>query len=78
MKGWYRSAFDRAPPPTQVTLERIIAELVYLYHPVPPPGENIPVFVETFQVEYSVPKEDMIEWKMRLLRNNCYGEPSGM
>ena len=65
MKGWYKAAFDRAPPPDQVTLKRITAERVDLYCQVPPPGENIPVSVQTFQVEDSVPIEDNIEWAVR-------------
>ena len=59
-KGWYRSAVDCAPPPARVTLEWITAERMDLYHHVPPPGENIPVSVEPFQVEYSVPTKDEI------------------
>ena len=31
LKGWYRAAIDRAPPPAWVTLERIMAERVDLY-----------------------------------------------
>ena len=45
MKGWYRSASDRVPPTSRVTLERIRVEQVELYRYVPPLGENIPVYV---------------------------------
>ena len=45
MKGWYRAAFDRAPPPAQATLEWIMEERVDLYCQIPPLGENIPVSV---------------------------------
>ena len=38
MKGWYRNAVDRTPPPAQVTLERITVEQVDLYHRILPPG----------------------------------------
>ena len=38
MKGWYRAAFNRAPPPARATLERITAERVELYSHVTPPG----------------------------------------
>ena len=31
IKGWYREAFNRAPPPAQVTFEWITAERVELY-----------------------------------------------
>ena len=60
MKGRYKSAVDPAPPPSQVTLEQITVERVDLYRHVPPSGENIPVFVEPFQVEDLVPTEDDI------------------
>ena len=64
MKGWYRVAVDRAPPPARVTLERITAERVDLYSYVPPPGENIPVSVYTFLVDNLVPTKDKIEWEV--------------
>ena len=31
IKGWYWAAVDRAPPPTQEPLERIMVERVELY-----------------------------------------------
>ena len=55
MKGWYQAAFDFAPPPARVTLERITAEQVDLYRHIPPPGENIPVSVDPLPVEELVP-----------------------
>ena len=39
IKGWYKAAVDRAPPPARVTLKQIPAERVALYSRVPPPGE---------------------------------------
>ena len=60
MKGWYNAAVDHAPPPTRVNLERITVERVDLYRHVPPSRENIPVFVEPFQVEDLIPTEDDI------------------
>ena len=38
MKGWYRAAVNRAPPPARATLEQIMAEGVELYSHVPPLG----------------------------------------
>ena len=55
IKGWYKSAVDHALPPTRVTLERITAERVELYSYVPPPGMNIPISVQPFPVDDSVP-----------------------
>ena len=78
MKGWYRAEVDRALPTARVTLDRITAERVDLYSYVPPLGENIPLSVETFPLDESVPTEDKIEWVVKLLRNQCSGETSGM
>ena len=78
MKGWYRVAVDRAPPPARITLERITAERVDLYSYVPPPGENTPVSIEPFPVYDSLPTEDNIEWVVKRLQNNRSGGPSGM
>ena len=60
IKGWYKSAVNRSPPPTRVTLERITEERVELYSYVPPPGTNIPISVQPFLVDDSVPTEDEI------------------
>ena len=54
MKGWYRAAATRGPPPARATLERITAEQTELYRRVPPPGENIPVNVEPTNIDDSV------------------------
>ena len=78
MKGWYQAAVERTPPSAQVALEQITAELVDLYHHVPPPGEDIPVSVETFPVEDYVPIEDDIEWVVKRLQNHRSGAPLGM
>lgn len=51
MKGWYNYAADRALPPARVSLERITAEHDALYHQVPPPEDNISIYVYTLQVE---------------------------
>ena len=51
----YQAAVDRAPPPTQVTLERITAERVNLYSYLPPLGAIIPISVDPFTVDESVP-----------------------
>ena len=55
IKGWYKDAVDCALPPAWVTLERITAERVELYSYVPPPGMNIPISVQPFPVDDSVP-----------------------
>ena len=49
-----------------------------LYRYVPPPGVNIPIFVEPFPVDDLVPTEDKIKWEVKHLRNHCSGGPSGI
>ena len=55
-----------------------MAEWVDLYSYVPPPGVNIPIFVETFPVDDSVPMEDEIEGAVKRLQNHRSGGASGM
>ena len=55
-----------------------MAERVELYSYVPPPGANIPISVEPFPVDDSVPTEDKIEWAVKQLQNQHSGGPSGM
>ena len=65
IQGWCKAAVGRAPPPTQVTLKKIMAERVALYSYVPPPGENIPVVIQPFQVDDSVIEKEEIEWAVK-------------
>ena len=60
MKSWYKAAANRVLPPAQVNLEQIMVERIALYHRVTPPGDNITIYVEPFQVEDSVPAEEKI------------------
>ena len=76
MKGWYKAAAKRCPPPARATLERITAEQTELYRRVPPPGENIPVTVDPTHIDDSVPTEDEVEAAVKKLRWNRSGGPS--
>ena len=76
MKGWYRAATNRGPPPARDTLERITAERVELYSQVPYPGDNIPVTVKPAEIDNSVPTEDYIAEAVTKLRRNRSGGPS--
>ena len=78
INGWYKAAVDLSLPPARVTLERITAERTELYSYVPPPGTNIPMSVDLFPVDYSVPTEDDIEWAVKRLRNHRSRVLSGM
>ena len=77
LKGWYKTAVNRAPPPAQATLERITAKRVDLYIYVPPPGENIPVTITPADVDDSVTKEDEIVEAVKKLRRNRSGGAVG-
>ena len=50
MKVWYKAVVEPVHLLTQVTLKRIRTERVNLYRHVQPLGENIPIYVEPFQV----------------------------
>ena len=78
LKGWYKAAVERAPPPARATLERITAERVDLYSYVPSPGKNITISVQPVPVDDSVPTEDNIEEAAKHLWRNRSGGPSGM
>ena len=73
LKVWYPAAVEHAQPFARVNLEHITAERVNLYILVPPPEANIPVSVEPFSVDDSVPLEDEIEWAVKQLRNHLSG-----
>ena len=78
LKGWYKAAFNRAPPPARATLERITVEQVDLYSYISSPGENIPVTVAPAEVDDSVPTEDEIDNAVKKLRMNRSRGASGM
>ena len=50
IQGRYKAAVYRTLSPARVTLKRITAERVALYIRVLPPGDSIPVEIETFYV----------------------------
>ena len=73
LQGWYKEAVDRAPPPARATLKQITAEWVTLYSRVPPPGDSIPINIETFEVDEGVPEEGEVEWAVKRMRKNRAG-----
>ena len=40
LKGWYKAAVNRSPPPSRATLEQIMAERVDLYSYIPTWGKT--------------------------------------
>ena len=75
IRGWYRAAVDHAPPPAQVTLERITKDCVELYSYIPPSGDNISTAVTPDHVDESIPMEKEIKWTVRRLWGNRSGPP---
>ena len=73
MKGWYRAAANRGPPPARDTLERIMAERVELYSQLTSPGDNILVTVKPAEINDLVPTEDEITEAVTKLRRNRSG-----
>ena len=55
-----------------------MAEQVDLYQRVPNLGETIPVLVDPFAVENSIPEEVDIEWDVKRIRSNRSGGPLGI
>ena len=78
IKGWYKAAVNCTKLPAWVTLERVTVDRLELYSYVPPPGTNIPISVQPFPLDNSVPMEDNIEWEVTQLRNHRSGGASGM
>ena len=68
----------RASTPARLNIERIMAERVALHHHIPPPDENIPIFVDPFLLDDLVPMEDDIKWAVWRLRDNRSRGPSRM
>ena len=55
-----------------------MAEQLELYSHVPPPGANIPIYVEPLLVDNLVPTEDEIKKAVKLLCNHRSRVPLGM
>ena len=69
---------DSPPPPARFAIASITAERVDIYQRVPPLGRSIPVSLDPFPVNESVPKEEVVARSVRNLRLNRSGGPSVM
>ena len=78
MKGWFREAGDRPPKPCHETTVTQTTEKVKLYRKVPPPGDPIPINVETKEVEDVCPGNVELRNVVRGLRNGCAGGTTGI
>ena len=55
-----------------------MAERFALHRHIPPPGENISIYVDPLPLDELVPMEDDIKWEVRKLRDNGSSSPSGI
>ena len=61
MRGWYRDAADRTPPPARISLYTLKAEHAELYVHVPPPGRPITIEENPLPVDANIPGEEDID-----------------
>ena len=78
MRGWYKDALDRPPPPYRVAIATMTAYKVELYRHVPPPGQPIHVGVHHFLVNDSILENKDIAWAVCRLYLNRSDVLSGM
>ena len=78
LKGWYRTAKDRAPKPCYDTMAKQMAERAELYANVQAPGAPIPINIEPFAIDDSVPKEPEIRAVVKGMCNGRAGGASGI
>ena len=62
MRGWYKDAVDRPPPPSRVALTTMTAKREELYRHAPPPGDPIPVGDLPFLVDDEILEDEEIIW----------------
>ena len=64
MRGWYKYAMDRPPPPTRADIVTIALERVELYRSVPLMVQPIPVRMKPLHVDNSIPEDKEIAWEV--------------
>jgi hypothetical protein len=77
LKGWYTAASDRLPKPCHASMDKQTAEIVELYRKVPPPGDPIPINVEPFDLDDSIPEDAAIREVVAGLKMAELGEVAG-
>ena len=78
LKGLYTAALDRPPKPCHNSMEKQTAEREELYWKVSPPWDPIPINVEPFDLDDSIPEVAEIRVVAEGLRNGRYGGSSGV
>ena len=57
MRGWYKNSVDSPPLHARVAVATMTAERFDMYRHVPPPVQPIPVGVQPFPVNDSIPED---------------------
>ena len=78
LKGWYTTEFDRAPKLCYDSMKNQTKERVDLYQNVAPPGDPIPINVEPFDIEDSVPEDAELREVVTYFRNGRAGGSGGI
>jgi Reverse transcriptase (RNA-dependent DNA polymerase) len=78
MQAWYREASSRPQLPSRSDLDAVTLERQDLYSRVAPPGDNIPILVEKFDISDAVPSEGEIAAAVRRLHRGKAPGPSTM
>jgi hypothetical protein len=69
LKGWYATVEDRAPTANHDMLVRQTEERFTLYSHVPPPGGQLPINVQPFDIYNNILSNSEIREVVRELRN---------
>ena len=78
MRGWYKDASYHPPPLARVTISTMTTERFELYQNIPYQVQTIPMGVQPFPVDDSIPEEKDIAWTVRRLFRNCLSGSSVM
>ena len=77
LKGWYTAASDKLPNPCHISMDKQTAEREELYWKVSPPGDPIPINVEPFDLDDSIPEDAAIREVVAGLINGRVGGATG-
>jgi len=78
LKGWYQVTEDRAPRPCYKAMAKQNGKRTEIYDKAQPPGEPIPINIQPFEIDGSVPKEPEIRVVVNGMHNGGAGEASGV
>ena len=77
LKGWYSTATNKAPKPCYSSMKKQTEEREELYRKVAPPGDPIPINVEPFDIDDSVPEDAAIREVVAGMQNGREGGSGG-